>query len=158
MERYQNLHSVDPRKVVKGLHQDFAIIFYSHTCLLFQTLQKQLGARLSSKNAVVKAGRMLMKHKTGEAKALLKKKLQQLEKEWEKVCQVSVDRQDRLEDAYAKIGEFRCVVVLTFRAENKLISSHFARLSMQNWLWMDIFSKHLGGIVVYLECMPCPYY
>ena len=48
-----------------------------------------------------------MKHKTGEAKAVLKKKLQSLEKEWEKVCQVSVDRQDRLEDAYAKIGQFR---------------------------------------------------
>lgn len=74
---------------------------------MFQTLQKQLGARLSSKNAVVKAGRLLMKHKTGEDKAVLKKKLQQLEKEWEKVCQVSVDRQDRLEDAYMRIGEFR---------------------------------------------------
>ena len=74
---------------------------------MFQTLQKQLGARLTSKNAVVKAGRQLMKHKTGEDKAVLKKKLQQLEKEWEKVCQISVDRQDRLEDAYMKIGEFR---------------------------------------------------
>ena len=72
-----------------------------------QTLQKQVGARLSSKNAVVKAGRQVMKHKTGEDKALLKKKLQNLEKEWEKVCQVSVDRQDRLEDAYMKIGQFR---------------------------------------------------
>ena len=48
-----------------------------------------------------------MKHKTGEDKALLKKKLQNLEREWEKVCQVSVDRQDRLEDAYMKIGQFR---------------------------------------------------
>lgn len=50
-----------------------------------------------------------MKAKTGEDKAVLKKKLQQLEKEWEKVCQISVDRQDRLEDAYMKIGEFRLV-------------------------------------------------
>lgn len=48
-----------------------------------------------------------MKHKIGDDKALLKKKLQNLEKEWEKVCQVSVDRQDRLEDAYMKIGQFR---------------------------------------------------
>ena len=53
-----------------------------------------------------------MKHKTGEDKAVLKKKLQQLEKEWEKVCQISVDRQDRLEDAYMKIGEFRLVVIV----------------------------------------------
>lgn len=55
----------------------------------------------------MKAGKLLMKHKTGEDKTLLKKKLQNLEKEWEKVCQVSVDRQDRLEDAYMKIGQFR---------------------------------------------------
>lgn len=78
----------------------------NHTFPL-QTLQKQLGAKLSSKNAVVKAGKQLMKHKTGDDKTLLKKKLQNLEKEWEKVCQVSVDRQDRLEDAYTKIGQFR---------------------------------------------------
>ena len=48
-----------------------------------------------------------MKHKSGEDKALLKKKLQNLEKEWEKVCQVSVDRQDKLDEAYMKIGMFR---------------------------------------------------
>ena len=79
-------------------------------CLVFmQTLQKQLGARLSSKNAVVKAGKQLMKLRTGEDKVLLKKKLQNLEKAWEKVCQVSVDRQDRLDDAYMNIGQFRYV-------------------------------------------------
>ena len=72
-----------------------------------QTIQKQLGSHLSNKTAVVKAGRQLMKQKTGEDKAVLKKKLQNLEKEWEKVCQVSVDRQDRLDDAYMKIGQFR---------------------------------------------------
>ena len=70
-------------------------------------MQKQLGARLASKNAVVRAGKQLMKHKTGEDKAVLKKKLQNVEKEWEKVCQVSVDRQDKLEDAYMRIGVFR---------------------------------------------------
>lgn len=59
---------------------------------------------------MVKAGRQLMKHKTGEDRAVLKKKLQNVEKEWEKVCQVSVDRQDRLEDAYMKIGQFRYVL------------------------------------------------
>ena len=84
-----------------------------------QALQKQLGARLSSRNAVVKAGRQLMKDKTGEAKALLKKKLQSLEKEWEKVCQVSVDRQDKLEDAYMKIGQFRSVHAQAHREESR---------------------------------------
>lgn len=56
---------------------------------------------------MVRAGKQLMKFKTGDAKALLKKKLQSLEKEWEKVCQVSVDRQDRLDTAYMKIAKFR---------------------------------------------------
>ena len=73
----------------------------------YQALQKQLGSRNSSKNAVTKAGRVLMKHKTGEDKAVLKKKLQDLEREWEKVCLLSVEKQDRLEDAYKKIAQFR---------------------------------------------------
>ena len=72
-----------------------------------QALQKQIGARQAGKNAVVRAGKQLMKHKSGEDKALLKKKLQNLEREWEKVCQVSVDRQDKLDEAYMKIGVFR---------------------------------------------------
>lgn len=52
-----------------------------------------------------------MKSKTGEDRAVLKKKLQDLEREWEKVCQVSVERQDKLENAYKKIGQFRYVFV-----------------------------------------------
>ena len=50
-----------------------------------------------------------MKNKTGEDKAVLKKKLQDLEREWEKVCQLSVERQDKLENAYRKIGQFRYI-------------------------------------------------
>ena len=72
-----------------------------------QALQKQLGARMSSRNAVTKAAKTLMKQKTGEDKAVLRKKLQDLEREWEKVCQMSVDRQSKLEDAFREIGEFR---------------------------------------------------
>ena len=75
--------------------------------VMLQTLQKQLGSRLSSKNAVTRGGKLLMKNKTGEDKAVLKKKLQDLEREWEKVCQLSVARQDKLENAYRKIGQFR---------------------------------------------------
>ena len=48
-----------------------------------------------------------MKHKTGDDKTVLKKKLQDLDREWEKVCQMSVERQDKLENAYKKIGQFR---------------------------------------------------
>ena len=72
-----------------------------------QALQKQLGSRLSSRNAVTKAGRLLMKHKSGGDKAVLKKKLTDLEEAWEQVCQVSVRRQDRLEEAHRLIGHFR---------------------------------------------------
>ena len=50
-----------------------------------------------------------MKHKTGDDRVVLKKKLQDLEREWEKVCQISVARQDKLENAYKKIGQFRYV-------------------------------------------------
>ena len=48
-----------------------------------------------------------MKQKTGEDRVVLKKKLQDLEREWEEVCRVSVERQDRLEQAYRQIGQFR---------------------------------------------------
>ena len=74
---------------------------------------------------MVKAGKQLMKHKMGEDKAVLKKKLQNLEKEWEKVCQVSVDRQDRLEDAYRKIGIFR---YLSYRLTRNMPEIQFDRL------------------------------
>ena len=50
-----------------------------------------------------------MKQKTGENKAVLKKKMQDLDREWEKVCQLSVERQERLEQAYRNIGQFRWV-------------------------------------------------
>ena len=52
-----------------------------------------------------------MKHKTGDDRVVLKKKLQDLEREWEEVCQVSVERQDRLEQAYKQIGQFRSHVI-----------------------------------------------
>ena len=69
---------------------------------------------MSSRNAVTKAAKTLMKQKTGEDRAVLKKKLQDLEREWEKVCQMSVDRQSKLEEAYRGIGQFRYCCVLLF--------------------------------------------
>ena len=44
-------------------------------------------------------------HKTGDD--CVKKKLQDLERKWEEVCQMSVERQDRLEQAYKLIGQFQ---------------------------------------------------
>jgi len=75
-----------------------------------QALQKQLGSRLGNKNAVSKAGKLLKKHKTGEDKAVLKRKLDDLDREWDKACQISVDRQDKLDNAYKEIAEFRHVL------------------------------------------------
>ena len=69
---------------------------------------------MSSRNAVTKAAKTLMKQKTGEDRAVLKKKLQDLEREWEKVCQMSVDKQSKLEEAYRGIGQFRYYSVLLF--------------------------------------------
>ena len=69
---------------------------------------------MSSRNAVTKAAKTLMKQKTGEDRAVLKKKLQDLEREWEKVCQMSVDRQSKLEEAYRGIGQFRYCCVMDF--------------------------------------------
>ena len=71
-----------------------------HSVLTLQVL----GAHMSSRNAVTKA---LMKQKTGDDRAVLKKKIQDLEREWEKVCQMSVDRQSRLEAAFEGITQFR---------------------------------------------------
>ena len=45
-----------------------------------------------------------MKEKTGEDRAVLKKKLQDLEREWEKVW--SVDRQSKLEEASVNSGQY----------------------------------------------------
>ncbi len=56
-----------------------------------------------------------MKQKAGEDRVILKKKLADLNTEWEKVCQVSVARQDKLEAAYREIGQFRLVDHCTVR-------------------------------------------
>ena len=105
-----------------------------------QTLQKQLGSRLSSKNAVTRTGKILMKHKTGDDKVVLKKKLQDLEREWEKVCQLSVSRQDKLENAYRKIGQFRCghyhippvILLISLSLSFSLVRSHLGPL--RSWM------------------------
>ena len=44
-------------------------------------------------------------HKTGDD--CVKKKLQDLERQWEEICQMSVERQDRLEEAYKLIRQFQ---------------------------------------------------
>ena len=64
-----------------------------------------------------------MKHKTGDDRVVLKKKLQDLEREWEKVCQISVARQDKLENAYKKIGQFRYSVCWSVCVSHCMISS-----------------------------------
>ena len=80
---------------------------------------------MSSRNAVTKAAKTLMKQKTGEDRAVLKKKLQDLEREWEKVCQMSVDRQSKLEEAYRGIGQFRYCSVLLFAISSFSLHVHF---------------------------------
>ena len=62
-----------------------------------QAFQKQLGARNSSLNSVLKAGNLLKKQKEGEDEALVKAKLDDIEKKWDEVCQKSVSRQDKLQ-------------------------------------------------------------
>ena len=47
-----------------------------------------------------------MMQKTREVRVVLKVKLQDLEREWEEVCRVSVERQDHLERAYRHTGQF----------------------------------------------------
>ena len=80
-------------------------------CLL-QALQKQLGTRLQSRIAVTKASKAVLKQQEegtmdaeGE-RAALKKKLQDLDQEWENVCSLAVQRQSRLEDAAKELHTF----------------------------------------------------
>ena len=42
-----------------------------------------------------------MRQKTGDDRVVLKEKLQDIEREWKKVCLVSVERQDCLEQVYS---------------------------------------------------------
>jgi len=61
---------------------------------------------ISSDNAITKAVTILMIQKMVEDRVVLKKKLQDLEREWEEVCWVSVERQECLEQAYRHTGQF----------------------------------------------------
>eukprot|EP00731_Ephydatia_muelleri_P031615 Em0023g122a len=77
-----------------------------------QGLQKQLGTRLQSRIAVTKASKAVLKQQEegtmdaeGE-RAALKKKLQDLDQEWENVCSLAVQRQSRLEDAAKELHTF----------------------------------------------------
>ena len=51
----------------------------------------------------MKAGKELMKTKQGDDKNVLKSKLADLEQEWEGVCQMSVARQKKLDNALKKV-------------------------------------------------------
>ena len=92
---------------------------------------------MSSRNAVTKAAKTLMKQKTGEYRAVLKKKLQDLEREWEKVCQMSLDRQSKLEEAYRGIGQFRYCTVLDFLPFFVCFCVHFCCCA----LILDMYSE-----------------
>ena len=74
-----------------------------------RTLQKQLGTRLQSRTAVTKASKVVLKQKEGDEgeRAVLKKKLQELDQEWENVCSLAVQRQSRLEDAAKELYAFQ---------------------------------------------------
>lgn len=62
-----------------------------------QAFQKQLGARNSSLNSVLKAGKLLLKQKEGEDAETLQAKLDKAQQMWDSVCQKSVDRQQKLQ-------------------------------------------------------------
>ena len=62
-----------------------------------QAFQKQLGARNSSLNSVLKAGNLLLKQKEGEDAVVLQNKLDRAQQMWDSVCQKSVDRQQKLQ-------------------------------------------------------------
>ena len=57
-------------------------------------------------NLIVKEGKELMKTKTGEAKSVLERKLSDLKQDWDNVCQLSVARQQKLEEAGKKLRQF----------------------------------------------------
>ena len=61
---------------------------------------------ISSDNAITKAVTILMMQKMVEDRVVLRKKLQDSEREWEEVCWVSVERQECLEQAYRHTGQF----------------------------------------------------
>ena len=83
---------------------------FSCTCLYYyflqQALQKELGSRTPSFNSVMKEGMELLKSKTKEGKISLKRKLSDLKQEWESVCNLSVTRQQELQEIERKIQEF----------------------------------------------------
>ena len=87
-------------------------MYVSHMVCPLQALQKQLGTRLQSRTAVTKASKAVLKQQEegtmdseGE-RAALKKKLQDLDQEWENVCSLAVQRQSRLEDAAKELHSF----------------------------------------------------
>lgn len=79
------------------------ILVTSLVCCLFQVMQKELVSHQPHYKSVVKAGRDLMKSKTGEARSSLKRKLANLEQDWENVCEWANARQHKLEEAFKKV-------------------------------------------------------
>ncbi len=65
---------------------------------------KELTAKSSSHTSVIKAGKELLKTKTGEDRNTLKSKMADLDHEWDGVCQMSSDYQHKLETAIKKVG------------------------------------------------------
>ena len=71
-----------------------------------QALQKELGSRTPSFNSVMKEGNELMKSKTKEGRVSLRRKLADLKQDWEVVCNLSVTRQQELQEIERKMHQF----------------------------------------------------
>jgi DNA repair exonuclease SbcCD ATPase subunit len=75
-----------------------------------KNIQKELNVRTNNYKSVMKAGRELMKSKGGDDRNILKRKLADMEQEWQGVCQLCQNRQVKLEDALKKVRQFESLV------------------------------------------------
>ena len=67
-------------------------------------LHKEVDARKSGFNSVLKAGKELMKSKGGEDKTVLKQKLATLSQEWDNFVKKSTMKLEKLNTVYQKVN------------------------------------------------------
>ena len=77
-----------------------------------QAIQEQLEAKQSTHEVVSKAGKQGLLQKSGEDAEILQKNLDKLELMWSEVCQMSANRQERLENTRDELSMCHCCIVL----------------------------------------------
>lgn len=126
----------------------------SFTCNTLQVFQKELGKRTVSVQALKRSARELIDSSHDDA-SWVKVQMQELSTRWETVCNLSVSKQARLEQALCQAEEFHSTVhiLLDWLAEAEQSLRFHGSLPDDEEALCALIDQHKAS-----RCFPCKTY